>query len=1533
MNHRTRNFNIIIFAYLLVSSLSIYAFSQEQLEDILQKGYISQWLICGPFDFDMPGGIKSALKNNQTPLSTKDFWENYGGIAQILPQTYAEFTIDKKKYRWVPFFANSHLIDLSGIAQNSDECIFFLASYFQVIEDKTIYVNFQTPLGGRAWISRVKVVDIPDKYKLDTAGVDKALVKVKKGLNIILLQIPFISLKSLSDITRLSSSEIQTKLWLEKDPGIGRTGFELSLKILPAFQSGKIFYISELHPTRIFTKTNITPHQVFHLILYNPHFNPISPVNISAYTLPEGNSILSKQISFKPREEKILEVEVPLSSSAHGENRRRIRFNISAPDDKNNVVSAEFTTEVVTLPPDLQSKIFILTGVYGKFLENFPALERKNILLDWCKNQILYSHETPNYGINLSFSYLWLEFLSRYPDFLPMLKNVVSKGKSSAQNGFGVVEDWFVNPETLIRNIQWGTKLKQLLLKDFHNVYSLWDNFGIAPHTPQIFDSFSILGCISNFSELESPPLFRLYSPSGHSIYIRNLPTPPNFSSIAEIRKWSQIIHYPVRDLLSEIDVLLIENYSTPPLPALLTDLSMYVPPYFIHGNADSEFFQEIDEYLYNTRKISTLPTLEGYIFDGERILNTQYDGILTYILSRLESSTIQTEKVSTFASLAGGKFPDHLLSSLWCNIFSSSNSDYLKGKLSPQERLIAVMDLIRLWRSAEKQKLKALNDITQNMNTLAYSPIPHEEPIPIVVFNTNANITSAPVYIVLDSVPNFPNGRLFTDKGEPIPYLVHSSSSNFSTNSCKVLEFACDNVPPIGTKLYLWIPESYTPKETPTNDLFIENKYYIVKFDFSGNITQILDKDSNESINLFGEGLDVLGELSNDLNEFYPIAEVPISIKSFKSGLKQRIEIQYATDYGKIVKEYSLYEGLPYIYCSHNLYLENKLEDRNEKKTILCTRLSSRVTNNFAITGAPLFGVNQNLKKHKLLPVRSFLASGVTKFLNTNSKGSYPFSEFTTIKTNPEIDFSPFRNAMWRMGIPSKEISLDLDRYAIELGDSYNTLYIWAGKLRELEILKNVLNIRLNDKLYEDIKNREEIGTIFLTSCGTGDTLLGFLASDNSKIHTLLNNFANVLAKHSEYLLPDSLTDIDLVDYNKSNIAVFFEGTKFAKLGKRNELYLVHGNYQLKPILSSLISLSLNYRILPFPKDIDCAELLKMANEEPLVGGVATSHGGQWLPNRSFFSLSSEKLSLLSIKPMGFTHPLVQEQSPDPKIFCTLRLASISDENTPLKIIDGILNVKNIELLGTNEDKIGTQILPTHEITLRPWEINTVRLAFDNIHTASYRRNISTPDEDSSLPAGLSTVNTIPIKLGLKLSPMLTRPKVELTISNLSPYEEISGVVYLEVSKGDSIGPDQLSYTLPPLFSVQHFLEYQSLKPNSDTYIRAWTEYKGSETFAYLMPDKPFYKVGLYRNSNIVSVKVENLIPITISGYVSCLVLPERWVSSNICRNVSPEEIRFDILPNSEQILTFTLLEETAGQNILVCINAYDRQEIFTLE
>ena len=125
--------NIIKLYFTLSIILCFFsAYSQEPLADILQRGYISQWLVCGPFPSDLEKGIKNAIRNNGAPVGTRDFWTGKGGISQLLPQPAEKIQIDGINYTWLPFNVKSPRLNFLSL-NPPDECIYYLSAYVQVL--------------------------------------------------------------------------------------------------------------------------------------------------------------------------------------------------------------------------------------------------------------------------------------------------------------------------------------------------------------------------------------------------------------------------------------------------------------------------------------------------------------------------------------------------------------------------------------------------------------------------------------------------------------------------------------------------------------------------------------------------------------------------------------------------------------------------------------------------------------------------------------------------------------------------------------------------------------------------------------------------------------------------------------------------------------------------------------------------------------------------------------------------------------------------------------------------------------------------------------------------------------------------------------------------------------------------------------------------------------------------------------------------------------------------------------------------------
>ncbi len=393
------NSNIIkLFFILSIIFFAFSIYSQEPLPDTLQRGYISQWLVCGPFPSDLEKGIKNAIRNNEAPLGTRDFWEGKGGISQLLPQTGEKIQINGMNYTWLPFNVKSPRLDFQSL-NPPDECIYYLSAYVQVSDDQIIYINLQTPLGARLWISKTKIRDVKG-MPIEHLGVDRALVRLRKGLNLFVLEIPFLSIQSISEATKIPVENIPTKLWSQKEPYIGITGYEMSFHIRPVESAGSIYYVPLLESSRKFTGPEIDPKQVFYLTIYNPTSKQIFPVNINGWLMPQSFSLSNQQISLQPQEEIQVPLQIP-NKGRKANDKANVRVLITAPDENETSKTSEFTSSITFTEPEPLSKTYLITGTWGKGDVSDDAFQYLQQRVETSKTQLWNAYENTDFGTDI----------------------------------------------------------------------------------------------------------------------------------------------------------------------------------------------------------------------------------------------------------------------------------------------------------------------------------------------------------------------------------------------------------------------------------------------------------------------------------------------------------------------------------------------------------------------------------------------------------------------------------------------------------------------------------------------------------------------------------------------------------------------------------------------------------------------------------------------------------------------------------------------------------------------------------------------------------------------------------------------------------------------------------------------------------------------------------------------------------------------------------------------------------------------------
>ena len=87
-------------ATVMLVTVAAVAQAQESIELLLDRGYVTEWLVCAPFGPDVAGGIIEALKRGEAPLADRVFMEPAGGISRLRPKALGQVSDGEGSLTW-----------------------------------------------------------------------------------------------------------------------------------------------------------------------------------------------------------------------------------------------------------------------------------------------------------------------------------------------------------------------------------------------------------------------------------------------------------------------------------------------------------------------------------------------------------------------------------------------------------------------------------------------------------------------------------------------------------------------------------------------------------------------------------------------------------------------------------------------------------------------------------------------------------------------------------------------------------------------------------------------------------------------------------------------------------------------------------------------------------------------------------------------------------------------------------------------------------------------------------------------------------------------------------------------------------------------------------------------------------------------------------------------------------------------------------------------------------------------------------------
>ena len=331
--------------------------AQEALTDILDRGHVEHWLVCGPFEPDADGGIGAALSRREAPLGTRDYMAPVGGVAALQPRhllAVPRAGAGEPAY-WQRAGTEGPTLDLGPFFPDMDEGVAYAAFLTEVEARQPVLCDLQTPLGARVWLNG-RPARTAQYEPISAAGLDRFILVFNPGVSRVVMEVPGMSFDALAEATGMAMRELRATAFNNRPLLEGASGFEIALKLYPAAALGDWYYVPRLDFAETFSGTVNDLRQDMELRVFNAT-RKYSPA-FTVLAAPEGftEPMASEIPPIAPASLHVERLAIPVSGRTPGQT-LDVEVTLSAAG-----ASASFTDTVQVRPSDLGGAVFLVTG-------------------------------------------------------------------------------------------------------------------------------------------------------------------------------------------------------------------------------------------------------------------------------------------------------------------------------------------------------------------------------------------------------------------------------------------------------------------------------------------------------------------------------------------------------------------------------------------------------------------------------------------------------------------------------------------------------------------------------------------------------------------------------------------------------------------------------------------------------------------------------------------------------------------------------------------------------------------------------------------------------------------------------------------------------------------------------------------------------------------------------------------------------------------------------------------------------------------
>jgi hypothetical protein len=1491
-------------------------YAQEALDALFLRGYVEEWLVCGPFDGGDPE-IVERVSGRLLPVPDEDFLQSIGGVRRARPEEGLAVKTGTSDLAWQRLRGDRERIDFSSLIGDAAEANIYAACTIRAGQAADILIDFQTMLGARLWLNGFPVA-MPAPVSPIAAGLQRHVARLRRGDNHLLMQVPLASLDAVAAAEGMSASSLRDAILATRALLANATGYEAAIRFRPAARAGQLVYVPRLVETGRFTGQGNTLAQELAIELFNPGPGSAGPTMVRARFGP-GDPWIAKAVRALPPQTRVdVLFGMPLSGYKAGEVRQaEIEIETTA-------AKSAFASRVTVRASPSRGTAYVITGLTGPAIAHSQSVDAERRMTALSRNVTLLEYE-PSYGFYLGGIEAWQPFFVMNPDARPVIRDAVTRGRIGANGSFGVPDERLVSGELFARNLLHGRQGTRNGIGLAATTYHDWQTRGIAPQSAQLLNQAKFAGrtlVALNADDRHGPYWALGLDGSRFSHWSIHPFAAPN--TAADLQ--AHVVQAREALLGSGIDsgIYVSETADESAAVYLLNEtesLREAIPSIRFEASGSDHVFESVREFGdRNSQAFPTETRLPITSSLGEVIVQRDVKDAYAYA----EGLTASAERFASLAAMHGTPYPHDALDWAWRQLLFYSEPNVLGRAASPALAMDAVNGFHHVAAIAGDELDRSLTALASNINTATNTPKSTNTNSALVVFNPSFHSRTD---VCEWRVPPRSGTRfaIVAEDGTPVPHRLRKASS------AMFAQFVVQDLPSLGYRTYYIVPGVTAPTDHPGAPNTIENEFFriVVDPERGGAIVNLEAKESGTGL-LSGLGNDVV-VLDEDpartgggrelwvTGEAGRASESAAQVQTLRSSVCEQMKIVSPLAGGEITRTITLYRDVPRIDCETTFRGVNALNRAlaitfgtvPQGRTLITGERYGMTVN--AASAEPLHPKTEDGRFHSASyprPALRWAALSANDHLRAGANVAVPLRSAVVVYDAETygVEAQALIFALMKRGIPSVGVSAsEVERRNDLIAQGY-TFLITIGGATENLVTAELID-RLDQTAGESAIRMIEaglptaIGNVHLNAeTPLVDALI--LAADSiATTQTLVSQVSNAIQESGTLeMTPRAYTGPSPRPLPTRGLALLFEGTNVITQGTDGSLVLFaahDGSWEETENENSIkitpMNFTIRYSLVPFDGDWRKAAIPARAHAStsPLRAQQTSLHLGESPPEKTFGSVSNDAFVVTAFKGAHATPGYM--------------LRGYEAHGRPLSnstfdIASGITRAWRSNPIEQNRNPF--QVSSNgFRIELEPYSIATY--AFEvpvpgggarssdppitghTKFTRYWQHNVGVaPDADPAASIVL-------------LGDLDHDDTVTLRVVN-EQTKPLEGEVQLTPSTGWTVAPETIAVALQPEESLERRLLV--IKPAGAPGGVAATLRAAGEAFSDILITEPkAFDLVVEPTDREIVVRIQNRVALPLSGAVEVVLPPDAWPGSSSANAVEPWRHTFDVGPLEE--------------------------------